>query len=417
MKPRFGPGVALRGRLLAGLRYAFAVLVCLGLWRCTGVAAQAPTGLSSEAYIRRYSNLENTHYRLATGQAVFVTFLGGSITHMDGWRTHVEEYLKATYPETTFHFRNAGVPSLGSLPHAFRLEQEVLQAGRTDLLLIEAAVNDQVNGTPAVVQQRALEGIIRRVLTQHPSTDLVLMAFADEAKLADYRHGNVPVEVQVHQQLAQHYRLPFVNLAQEVADRIAAGEFSWEHDFKDLHPSPFGQELYFRTLRQLLTGAFHQPLLSQLRAAALPPQVDPYAYTEATYGAVTQATQLRDFRLQESWVPHDSLPTRPGFVSVPMLVATQPDASLVLPFTGRALGIAVVSGPDAGRLQYSIDGKPYPPVELHTRWSDALHVPWFLLLADELSPGPHRLMLKTLPASPTTSAGSACRIVHFLINR
>ncbi len=62
-------------------------------------------------------------------------------------------------------------------------------------------------------------------------------------KLKDYERGKIPVTVNNHELIASYYHLPSVNLAKEVFDKIKAGEFSWAKDFKDVHPSPFGQNI------------------------------------------------------------------------------------------------------------------------------------------------------------------------------
>jgi sialidase-1 len=87
-----------------------------------------------------------------------------------------------------------------------------------------------------------------------------------------------------------------------------------------------------------------------------------------------------------------------------------------LPFNGTAVGIAVVSGPDAGIIGYSIDDQPSRQLNLYTQWSNWLHLPWYLLLGSGLTAGPHVLHIKISEASDPRSKGHACRIVHFLVN-
>ncbi|WP_240976024.1 SGNH/GDSL hydrolase family protein [Chitinophaga fulva] len=366
--------------------------------------------LKSETFITRYGNLDNTWYQISARKQATVAFLGGSITNMEGWRGKVGDYLARTYPATVFSLLNAGIPSLGSLPHAFRLQQDVLDKGRVDLLFVEAAVNDKVNSTPAAVQRRALEGIIRHALIANPHMNIVLMAFVDEDKMADYRAGKVPAEVALHEEMARRYQLPFVDLAKEVTTRIDAGEFSWKNDFKDLHPSPFGQEIYFNTIRQLLDSAFNRPAPRKVVAAKIPAVTDPFNYANGQYVDVHTANHLQDFVVDESWKPSDKVHTRPGFVEVPMLVSGTTAASFELPFTGRTVGVALLSGPDAGVIRYSIDGKPEQQIDTRTQWSRSLYLPWYLVLGDGLTTGPHTLKI-------TTVSGSVCRIVHFLVNQ
>lgn len=100
-----------------------------------------------------------------------------------------------------------------------------------------------------------------------------------------------------------------------------------------------------------------------------------------------------------------------------MLVGEKPGASFELPFDGNAVGIALISGPDAGKITYSIDKGAEKTIDLYTQWSWFIHLPWYLLLGDELSKGKHVLKLKIADEHHPKSKGTACRIVHFLINK
>ena len=132
---------------------------------------------------------------------------------------------------------------MGSTPGAFRLERDILSKGKIDLLFVEAAVNDPTNGRSSIEQTRAMEGIIRHARKKYPDIDIITMYFVDPDKMEMYNNGEIPEVIQNHEKVAAHYQVSSINLAREVTDRINAGEFSWEEDFKDLHPSPFGQTL------------------------------------------------------------------------------------------------------------------------------------------------------------------------------
>nr|WKN35484.1 GDSL-type esterase/lipase family protein [Tunicatimonas sp. TK19036] len=370
--------------------------------------------LKSEDYIQPYGHLDNAMYRLKKENKLHVAFLGGSITHMKGWRDLTCNYLKEMYPEAEISCLDAGIPSLGSLPHAFRLQRDVLDKGPVDLLFIESAVNDKANGTPSQTQRRALEGIIRHAQQANPNLDMVLMAFVDPEKMETYRAGKIPEEVKNHDDLAKHYKISFINLAQEITDRIDAGEFTWEDDFKDLHPSPFGQQLYFHTIKTLLDNEA-QTEANQLISKSLPTPLAPENYSTGNYLSVSQAKKRQGFVVTKNWQPSDSASTREGFVHVPVLESTTPGSSFTLDFEGDVIGIATISGPDAGVIEYTIDGKSYPPIDLYTQWSHMLHLPWYKLLADELENGKHTLVLK-LAQSSSTDRSSALRIVYFLVN-
>jgi sialidase-1 len=372
--------------------------------------------LSAESFIHAYGNLDNALYRIEKEKKATVAFLGGSITHMNGWRNKVMQYLQELFPRTQFTFINAGIPSLGSVPHAFRLQQDVLDKGRIDLMFMESAVNDHVNGTPELQQRRALEGIIRHAYASNPYMNMIVMAFVDEDKINDYNNGKVPSEVQVHDQLAQYYHLPFINLAEEVSRRIANKEFTWEYDFKSLHPSPLGMEIYFNSIKTLL----RKELIgrsSQLTAVKMPAPLQKSNYAEAGYVSVANASNEKDFVFDPSWHPKDDAKTREGFVDVPMLVGERADASFDLRFKGTSVGIAVVSGPDAGTISYSIDGRDEKELDTYNHYSRALHLPQYFLLADGLKNKKHTLHIKISEEHNKESKGTALRIVHFLVNK
>ena len=373
--------------------------------------------LKDENFIYAFGTLDNFNYRVKREKKATVAYLGGSITNMQGWRDKISTYLKETYRETEFTFINAGIPSLGSLPHVFRFKTDVLDKGRIDLLFIESAVNDHVNGTSEQIQRRALEGIIRQANRANPAVNIVFMAFADEDKIADYKLNKIPVEVQVHADLAKYYGFPFLNLAEAVNKRIEAGEFTWKDDFKNLHPSPFGQELYFSQIKSLLQSQLKNSPPLKLSNTKLPPFVEKFAYTHGDYVTVESAKNRNGFAVDASWKPQDKANTRSGFVSLPVLESNVPGASFTFSFTGNAVGLTILSGPDAGIVEYTIDKKAAKTIDLYTQWSKNLHLPWYLLLGDELSSGEHILNVKILADHNEKSIGNACRIVHFLVNK
>lgn len=372
--------------------------------------------LLNDQFISRNGSLNNILYQFKITKKATVAFLGGSITANNGWRNKVCTYLQEMFPETDFTFIPAGIPSLGSLPHAFRLDNDVLSKGTIDLLFVESAVNDHANSTPEIIQRRALEGIIRHAGRQNPYINIILMAFADEDKIADYKQGKIPAEVLLHSSLSSAYKLPFINLAEEVSRRIIAGEFTWKYDFQDLHPSPFGQEIYFQTIKKLFRSEFVGKVPSSPVAMTMPPAVEKANYGSGKYLGIQSVLKKNGFRLDSSWTPTDNAGTRQGFVKVPMLISEKTGASFSLSFKGRAIGIALISGPDAGIIRYSIDGKPPKTMDLFTQWSQSLHLPWYLMLGDELSAGKHSLKLTISADHNEKSKGTACRIVYFLLN-
>jgi sialidase-1 len=369
-------------------------------------------------YYEKAGGVKNFYRVVTTEKKATVTFLGGSITYNPGWRQKICRYLEERFPDVKFHFIAAGIPSLGSLPHAFRLQRDVLDSGKTDLLFVEAAVNDKANGTDSITQVRALEGIVRHAKKINPEIDIVMMAFADPEKTNDYNKGIVPTEIKNHQLISHYYGLPFINLGKEVRDKMNNNEFSWTDDFKDLHPAIFGQELYFATIKSLLNDCFDQQSggIANLKAP-LPKPLDPANFQNGSYYNIKNAVYKNGWTLIDKWQPADGLSTRPGFVNVPVLSSAMPGAELTLPFKGTAVGMAIVSGPDAGVISYAIDNGAFKNIDLYTPWSSMLHLPWYVLHGGDLKPGMHLLTLRISDQKNKASKGNACRIVNFLVNK
>jgi sialidase-1 len=210
-----------------------------------------------------------------------------------------------------------------------------------------------------------------------------------------------------------------LNLAIEVNERINAKQFDWPNDFRNLHPSPFGQNVYFRSMKHLLDAAWAEPLPEKLKPApyAVPAEpLDRFSYYRGRYIGIDNAELVSGFVHDVAWKPKDGVGARKGFVDVPVVKAGRPGAVLKLEFTGTAVGFFVACGPDVGIIEYSIDNSAFRQVDQFTRWSANLHLPWAYVLDAELPSGVHELTLRTTDRRNPNSRGHACRIVHFLAN-
>jgi sialidase-1 len=347
-----------------------------------------------------------------------VAFLGGSITYNPGWRDSLYTYFKQTYPETEFDFINAGIPSMGSTPGASRFKRDVLKNGPVDLLFLEAAVNDFTNSRTSIEITRAMEGIVRHALRDNPKTEIIIMHFADPNKLDTYRQGQVPEVIRLHEQVADHYNISTINLAKEVTERIDAGEFDWENDFKDLHPSPFGQNIYFRSMKKFLEDACEVTQVDvELETTQLPDPLDPYSYSNGTLiePGDDHASGV-GWDLVEDWQPSDEIGTRSNYVDVPMLIGEYPGEPIRFQFEGNTAGIAVASGPNAGIIEYRVDGSSWKKQDLFTQWSQQLYLPWFFTLASGLENGKHSLEIRILEEKNSESDGRHAIIRYFYHN-
>lgn len=347
-----------------------------------------------------------------------VAFLGGSITEMKGWRDMICEDLKQRFPYTKFTFIDAGIPSTGSTPGAFRLADDVLSKAKVDLLFVEAAVNDDTNGFNAIEQVRGMEGIVRHALLSNPSMDIMMLHFIYDPFIPKLDGGQMPDVILNHERVANHYLIPSVNLATEVAARMREGEFNWEQ-FGGTHPKPLGHSYYAATINKVLDEMYAPCAVAD---AAVKPHVlpavplDGYSYTNGKLVDIRQAHINKGWQLVPSWTPRLIAETRPGFVDVPMLETDRPGAKLTLDFEGTAVGIFCVSGPAAGILEYSIDGATFKKLDTFTAWSGGLYIPWVYMFDTELPKGKHRLMLRMSKDHHPQSKGTACQIRQFVVN-
>lgn len=363
-------------------------------------------------------DLRNSFIKFTTDKVGRVAFMGGSITEWGAWREKVCNYLTERFPDTKFEFINAGISSTGSTPGAFRLEQDVLSKGTIDLFFEEAAVNDPTNNFNGIAQIRGMEGIVAHALKSNPLMDIVVMHFVDPDKIKSYDNGLVPEVIENHEKVATHHQVNSINLAKEVRDRIAVGEFTWDDDFKDLHPSLFGHEVYARSIKTFLDRAYDvvDPKAS-IRPHSLNKLIDQFSYSSGNYLPIQRAQLNKGWSMVEKWVPQDGAGTRHQYVNIPALVATEPGAEMRLNFTGKSIGICVAAGPDAGMIEYSIDGKPFKTLDLYTQWSGGLHLPWYYILDDELRNNKHQLRVRISSQKNQQSKGNACRIFYFLNNQ
>lgn len=374
--------------------------------------------LNASNYHHQRKGLKNSQIKFERYKKGRVAFLGGSITYNSGWRDSIAAYLEKRFPETAFEFIAAGIPSMGTTPAAFRLERDVLSKGKIDLLFEEAAVNDASNGRATTEQIRAMEGIVRHSRMANPDIDIVMMHFVDPDKIKSYSNGIEPEVITNHDSVAEHYDIPTINLAKEVPDRIHNKEFTWAADFKNLHPSPFGQGIYTNSMIDFLSNAFSGPMDSddKMSSHVLPEKMDTYSYDRGYLLDVSTAKLGRGWSVDTSWNPKDRTGTRLNYVDVPMLISDKPRSTLKLKFEGTAVGIAVAAGKDAGNIEYRINKKEWKKLNLFTKWSASLHLPWYYTLASELSKKEHVLEIRIAETNDKRSTGNACRIRYFYVN-
>ncbi|MCX7006767.1 MAG: GDSL-type esterase/lipase family protein [Kiritimatiellaeota bacterium] len=362
-------------------------------------------------------NLDNTRAKFEQQKQGPVAFIGGSITEMEGYRPLVCSLLQKRFPATQFKFIAAGISSTCSTTGAFRLDRDVLRQGPVDLFFIEFAVNDDQDAHHTRVECiRGMEGILRQALRQNPDMGIAITFFVNPTMLQTLQAGKVPLTIEAHTAVAEHYQVSTINLANEVAAEITAGKLTWQK-FGGVHPAPFGNAIAAQMIDELFSRAWRAPLPAETKPAvhALPSApLDPLNYGAGRFVDPKLAHIKQGWTLEvPDW---KKLPgsKRSRFTSIPMLCATMPGAEATLDFEGTAVGAFIVAGLDAGIAEASVDGGPFHAVNLFHDYSKGLHYPRTVLLGAELKPGKHTLTLRI--AAETKSVGHAMRIMQFTAN-
>lgn len=365
-----------------------------------------------QQFIHQRGNLANSYLKFSKEKKGCVAFLGGSITEMNGWRNMIQEDLKQRFPDTEFTFIDAGIGSTGSTPHAFRFENDVLKKGTPDLLFVEAAVNDDTNGFNYIGQTRGMEGIVRHARTVNSNMDIVMLHFIYDPFIPLLNKGIEPDVIMNHERVANYYRIPSIDLTQEIAKRMRDGEFDWNY-FGGTHPAWEGHKYYAAAINRLFDMEWSGDIINKTTQSHQIPAkpIDPFSYDKGEFIDIHSA-KLRGWKIVDDWTPTIEAGTRQGFVNVPMLTTDRAGASLTLPFEGRAIGIFCAAGPQACVLEYSVDGAPFKKLDTFTSWSKGLYIPWVYMLETELTSGSHTLQLRVAKGDKT-----GCQIRNFVVNK
>jgi len=136
----------------------------------------------------------------------------------------------------------------------------------------------------------------------------------------------------------------------------------------------------------------------------------PAALDERSYfrGRLADIREVRGWRVENDWTPKYKAATRAGFVHVPMLVGDAESGECRFTFEGTAVGIFVAAGPDAGMVEFRVDGGEWRRQNLATSWSKTLHILWAYVLDGDLATGRHELTMRM-------TEGTA-RVAQMLVN-
>jgi len=354
---------------------------------------------------------------------VRIMYLGGAITMGKGasrdhlcYRALLTGQLRRLFPKSPLVEYNHAIAGTGSWLGAFRTSVDVVQHYLPlGLVLVEFAVDDAREPQQRVVA--AMEGIVRQIRAAHPHAEILFVYAFSKDQLEASGKGQTPECIAWHEQVAAHYGLPSVNVAQFVAAKILAGQLKLEAFAADgVHPTDKGHALCLEAFKPLLEQCKPQPGSARVKYP-LPRPLSRRPMDQAKLIAYEQAALEPGWRVgQESPLDERSYQSAVGkFRSV--LVCDQAGPVATWRFRGDSVGYFDALGPDSGDLECSLDGGPWRLKVNFDQEARSGFRPHAGLLADNLDPAVvHELKLRVAAAVPAGSKGRTARIGYFLVN-
>lgn len=209
-----------------------------------------------------------------------------------------------------------------------------------------------------------------------------------------------------------------MNITKEVYEWINRGEFTWKDDFKGVHPSPFGQQLYADSIERLLDEAWSgKP--RPVKDHEMPEKLDFASYTEGKLFAPRIAKKLNGFAMETNYdAAVEGGKVRTGWNERPQLIGHKPGDSFELKFRGSAVAVQVIAGPHAGIIEHSVNASDWVEQDLFVeKNSFKLHLNRIYILRDGLDPeAEHTMSVRISEKRHELSKGNNCRIVYFGLN-
>lgn len=371
------------------------------------------TAVSAADYYQIRDGIANSQHFLNNDRVgnQYFFFIGNSVLRGTGLKDQelrysnqivqgIKKHFPDAAPRETRHMQDGGswfglYRTSGGQP----VFGEVISSGH--LAILDFAADDR---SVALEQVKAnLEGMVRQITRYRATHSRILIYTLTPEMLQAYRAGKTPDYIQVSEQIADHYGVPSLNLAKYAADKIIAGEISFEAFSADgINPTDAGAKIYAEAVATFiddLMTAF--PVPDKTKKFELPEPLFPATNDQGRIVAYENPMVKRS----GSWQAGQASPI-PPFRH--LLVSEKAGDTLSLKFTGTEIGIIDVAGKDSANWQYSIDGAPFQTLPAPDEARDLAMRPVSLMRGLERDKE-HELVLKV--ASPGTA-----RLGGFLLN-
>ncbi len=227
---------------------------------------------------------------------------------------------------------------------------EVIASGH--LAILDFAADDR--NVPVDQAKLSLEGLVRQVTLYRATHSRILVYTLTPEMLQDYKAGRTPAYIQASEQIAEHYGIPSVNLAQYAAQKINAGEIPFEKFSADgINPTDAGAKIYAEAIAKFVDALLTAyPVPDKPRNYTLPAPL----FAETDDNGRIIAYEDQQVQRSAQWKPGQMSPIGPFRH---LLVADQSGAELKLKFKGSEIGLIDVVDKDSADLEFAVDGAAF----------------------------------------------------------
>lgn len=345
------------------------------------------------------------------GAEVKIGYLGGSITAQPGWRPKTLAYFQKTYPQAKFSEINAAIGGTGSDLGVFRLKQDVLDH-KPDLMFVEFAVND--GGAAPEQIFRCMEGIVRQTWKSLPDCDICFVYTLTEALSPAMLDGKFQRSASAMEKIADHYGIPTIHMAMEVAKLAKEGKLVWKaklpktHEEKkalegkfvfapdSVHPHvETGHELYLAAIVRSM-----EPIKAASKSSAAHTLAAPFIatnYEQAKLLPISDATLSSGFTLLDPKT--DDFGKRWANRMTTLHKGSKPGETISFKFKGTRCSIYDIIGPDCGQVSVTLDDKPAKVVPRFDAYC-TYHRLSALMIGSDLEDAVHTVKIEIHPEQP-----------------
>lgn len=289
----------------------------------------------------------------------YLFFVGNSVLAGTGLKDAELRYsaqlikgFKRHFPDATMIERRNTQPG-GSWFGLYRVSRgqpvfgEVIASGH--LAILDFAADDRHADLAQV--KTSLEGLVRQIALYRPTHSTILVYTLTPEMLAAYRSGQTPEYIQLCEQIASHYHLPSLNLAEYAAKKILAGQLSFEVFSADgINPTDAGARIYAEATAEFADALMRAcPVPGKPQPVKLPAPLFPETNDQGRIIAYEDAQVART----GDWKAGQASPIGPFRH---LLVSEHSGATLRLKFKGSEIGILDVVDQDSAGFEFALDG-------------------------------------------------------------